>query len=347
MQNRDHAIDFIRLAAILGVVIIHISTAFIDRSTPSSFNFYLYVTINQFVRFAVPLFFAISGVLLGARYSNIASPIEFYRKRFIKIILPYFVWVLIYYLLVFPHSVNKLFSAKFLHNLYQGDASYQLYFVPAIIVLYFFFPIIVAFKRIFLTSWFIISLFIFEAFILTNVYLSRTPLPLDTPFRVAIYNALPFIVGLYVGVGKINISKVVKKYFYLFFPAWILLIAAVILETFATYYLSGKSYYLRAQWRISVMLYGIMSGAIFYYFYPKFLSNLDKQINYLSRFSFGVFFVHVAILDFVLTFFINKYNLVSPIYFVLTAAIVIIGSFAFSIILSKNKLLDRILGLRS
>ncbi len=95
------------------------------------------------------------------------------------------------------------------------------------------------------------------------------------------------------------------------------------------------------------MLYGILSGAIFYYYYPKLLSKWNKTVSYLSRFSFGVFFVHVAILDLTLDLVIDKYDLFSPAYFAVGLILIIGLSFAFSIILSRIKLVDRILGLRS
>ena len=156
MTDRNYAIDFIRFVAIIGVVLIHVSTAFTERVIINSFNFYLFHFLNQFARFAIPLFFGISGFLLAARYTKIHPIVDFYKRRISKIILPYTIWVLIYYLIVFPNSIKSLQSWDFLENFFKGNASYQLYFIPAIVVLYLIFPLLVAKRKIFLNKWFIL-----------------------------------------------------------------------------------------------------------------------------------------------------------------------------------------------
>src|SRR3990167_4455719 len=106
MKERNYTVDFLKLIAIIAVIVIHVSTAFLDRSTPFSFSFDLLLFINQLSRFAVPLFFAVSGYLLAAHYKEVAHPLNFYKRR-ARILIPYFVWTLIYFLIVFPHPLSK------------------------------------------------------------------------------------------------------------------------------------------------------------------------------------------------------------------------------------------------
>src|SRR3989338_5965868 len=98
MKSRDFAVDFVRLIAILGVVVIHTSTFFTGKSQPFSFDFYFLHIINQFMRFSVPAFFAISGYLLATHYSDMKSPLLFYKKRIYKILIPYLSCSTVYFL---------------------------------------------------------------------------------------------------------------------------------------------------------------------------------------------------------------------------------------------------------
>ncbi|HVZ67561.1 MAG TPA: acyltransferase [Patescibacteria group bacterium] len=345
MNERNYAIDFIRLFAILGVVVIHVSTAFIDRAVPFSVNFYIYNLINQLTRFSVPLFFLISGFLLASKYDNITSPINFYKRRLDKILIPYFFWSLFYYLFIFKNPVSHLFTKGFLNNLYTGDTSYQLYFIPAIIVLYLLFPFIIYFKKYLLTKWFIVLLLIFTAVLLTNTYYQNINIPIDTPFRLAFYNLLPFLVGIYAAIRIKNLNIFIKNMIIPFIISAFIFGFTVFGESTYMFSKTHIDDYLRNQWRISVLLYGISLAPILYYFYPTLLRKYEKTIYYFSGFALGVFFVHVAILNFLLEV-IDNYKLYSFPYFILTLIIITTLSFVFSIALSRIKFLNRILGLR-
>ncbi len=343
MNNRDYAIDFIRLAAILAVVIIHASTYFLDVTSPFTFNFYVLHTINQLFRFAVPAFFAISGFLLGSRYANISSPITFYKKRLSRILLPYLIWSLFYFLIIFPNPIKLLFSTIFLHDIFTGDSSFQLYFIPAIIFLYSLFPLIIYFKKLLLTIWFIFSLFILETVILSYVYFFEPKITISAPFVIGFFNLLPFLIGIYAAHNFDDLKSFIKSKIKIFWLvsvfSWILIFS----ESVLMFKNTGKPMYLRDQWRISVTIYGVAAAALLYYYYRV---KWNKISSYLSSFSFGVFFVHVAILHNILRVFyaFKLYDLVS---FFISLGLTITLSFLFSIVFSKIKIVNKLLGLRS
>ncbi len=344
MNERNYAIDFIRLVSILGVVVIHTTTAFNDRVTLFSLDFYFFHLINQASRFAVPLFFLISGFLLASRYVEIKNPLIFYKKRLYKILIPYVTWSMIYYLIIFPNSINSLLSKKFTNALLTGDSSYQLYFIPAIIILYLLFPLIIYFKKILLTKWFIFLLFITEFIVVSIIYFNNINLAIFPPFEVSFYNLFPFVVGMYVATRVSNLGLFIKRNIVTISAATIILSVYLFLESFFMYKLTGIENYLRNQWRISVFIYGIFVGSLMYYFYPL-LHKWNKQIFYLSSFSLGVFFVHVAILQYFLDV-LDVYKFYNIASFAVTLGGVLILSFVFSIVLSKNKIINKVLGLR-
>lgn len=343
---RNYAIDFIRLVAIIGVVLIHTSTSFTDKLNPSSFEFYVLHFINQFSRFSVPLFFAISGFLLGGKYSEIKSPLDFYKKRLSRIFLPYVTWSFIYFIFIFPHPVERIFTHGFVEGLLRGSLSYQLYFIPTIIVLYAIFPFIIFGRKVFLTKISLAALLIVSTYILSNTYYFRHDLTLFAPFKHAIYNLLPFVVGIYAGLNKVNIYELIKKHLGISLLLFAGLLGLVFSESIYLFKRFNNSLYLRDQWRISVMLYGIAAGGIFYYTYEKFLKKYNEKILFASRYSFGIFFVHVAILHNLMRHVINPNGFFGFISFILSFVFVTGASLLFSVAFSRIKFVDRILGLK-
>ncbi len=346
MKERNYAIDFIRLFAILGVVAIHVSTAFIDRVTvPFSNYFFFYSFVNQVSRFAVPLFFLISGFLLASKYHSIVSPIDFYKKRLSKVLLPYFVWSLIYFWVIFPNPFADVFKKGFIEKLYFGSASYQLYFIPAIIVLYLLFPFIIYKKNLLLTKRFMIFLTIVTGIILIFTYYNNYNIPLHTPFRIALYNLLPFLTGIYAAIRIPDLNSFIKKNLILLTSGTIITAIIIFTESNYLFLKTTVGEYLRNQWRISVLLYGIFIAPVLYYLYPKYLKKYEKSIFYLSTFALGVFFIHVAILQYIL-YAVDAYGHFNPLIFALSLLAVIILSFIFSIVFSRIKIVNKFLGLR-
>ncbi len=344
MKERNYAIDAIRLISILAVVVIHVTTSSTDRTAPFSPDFFAFHFINQIFRFAVPLFFLISGFLLAGKYNVINSPIEFYKKRLGKILLPYVVWSAIYYIYIFPKPISRLFTDKFAMNLLTGNASYQLYFIPAIIILYFLFPLIIKYKKYLLTNWFIVILVIVSIIPTFYFYIDQK-IPLFTPIRIAFYNLLPFVAGMFAAENIKNLASILRKKINVIFLGVIIFGLSIFMESVFMFTRTLNGDYLRNQWRSSVQIYGIFMGALIYYLYPIYLKRFEKNINFFAQYAIGVFFVHVAFLTFLLKF-IDNFNFNNSVELIFTLTSVLILSFAFSIIVSKIKILNKLLGLR-
>lgn len=296
-MQRNYAIDFIKTISILAVVAIHISTAFLDRSIPFSANFDFLLFINQFSRFAVPLFFASSGFLLALKYNKSFQVSEFFNKRILRILPSYIFWTFVYYLIIFPHTIPSIFSFKFLNDFFAGGASYQLYFIPAIFVLYIFFPFFIKWKKFFLSKYFLIIFFILSSIYLYFVYLSGFIPPLFPAFRNALYNTLPFLLGIYTAIHFSKVFSFTKKHAALIYTGTILSGIIIFSESYLLFKQFEFGRFLREQWRPSVQIYALFCGIIFTRIYEKLFLKRNKEILFLSKYSFGVFFIHVAILE--------------------------------------------------
>lgn len=135
-QSRFEWVDNIRFIATISVVILHVSATpmYYFSQIPAS-HWIIADIISSSVRFCVPFFLMISGVLLLQQ--NI-TPAEFYKKRFIRVFLPFIFWSVIYSIVYYVYFTvlkgNKLTFADILSNflLYQSyfrSIGYHLWYV--------------------------------------------------------------------------------------------------------------------------------------------------------------------------------------------------------------------------
>lgn len=135
----------LRLIATIAVVAIHTTS---QDMTLSFIGYYG----NQLARFSVPMFLILSGFLLFQSDINdgFLPRVDFYRKRFRRILLPYILWT-IFYSLVLHYYFNGLQNSHMIlpdivRHLFLGNGFTHLYFVVIIIQLYLLYPFI---RRIF------------------------------------------------------------------------------------------------------------------------------------------------------------------------------------------------------
>lgn len=146
MAQKEHIreLDLARVLSMLAVIMIHVSAPYINR--PSDFallGMNLGWILNQVTRFAVPLFVLLSGTSLG--FSSSADRLgSFYRKRAVKIGLPYVVWFAIYYGYDYLHSAVPmgLEPRRILRAFLQGQGAPHLYFIIVVAQCYLLYPLL-------------------------------------------------------------------------------------------------------------------------------------------------------------------------------------------------------------
>lgn len=117
MQNqakRNNYWDACKGIAIIAVVFIHASGG-ASSFEKYSFNWSFGLVLRQFLNYAVPLFFVIAGYFSLTRES--VGPLNYYKKRFLKLLTPYLIWTLIYLLLrtpLSPPTVKEIIGGFFL-----------------------------------------------------------------------------------------------------------------------------------------------------------------------------------------------------------------------------------------
>lgn len=340
MSDRNYSIDFIKTAAIIAVVAIHVSTAYLYRATLFSFSFDTILAFNGFARFAVPIFFLSSGLLLGARYKEIPSVSGFYKKRIFRILPPYIFWTLVYYLLF--SSIWKIFTFKFINNLLTGETSYQFYFIPTICVLYLLFPLFIKYKKIFLSGLGVLVIFILQCLFLYHIYYNQYNPPIYPPFKYALINLAPFIIGIFLSQHYERAKRFLRHNVFISLFIAALLGTLIVLESVLLLASTTSFNYVNNQWRPTVLTYALAAGALLFNAFERYLTKWDKTIEWLSKYSFGVFFIHVALM-YPLLKFIDRYKFYSLLSFLLFFAITITASYLIIFILSKVPKIGRIM----
>lgn len=138
MNTKDRYIffDTIRGIAITAVVMIHVIYLFPLESYPNIHEETLNAG-NALLRFALPLFFIASGILLTPPKHTLLDILTFYKRQLVRVALPY---LLVLSALLLLRSEFSLLGA--LKNFFTGDASVPYYFVAVLLQLYVLYPFI-------------------------------------------------------------------------------------------------------------------------------------------------------------------------------------------------------------
>lgn len=341
---KHHSIDFLRVIAIMSVVGIHTSIVTLQESNHNITEFTSTLFWNQALRFAVPVFFIITGFLAEANYHKYESYWHYFQKRLAKILLPYVFWSSIYY-----YFIYRVHYMNFIEALLTGEAAYHLYFIPTLLVYYAIYPLVHKFRIFILNSFIIFLLFMFQVVLLSWDYYVK-PIDLTHPFNYVLLTYFYFLFGVYFFQNK----DMLKTYFYKISS----LIPFLLLFLGIYIFLEGKNNYSQtenylsfySQWRPSVLIY---STILFTFIYYKYASNLkiEKLISVLSSQSFTVYFVHIIVLDYSWLLFGNslfnqlKFSYPGRVIFDLLFFVsVLFVSFAFAFISRKIHFLTRITG---
>lgn len=317
MKNKKQfnlIIEAVRIVAILGVILIHTTTRSVEFYNFKLIQIPFTVFLNQIARFAVPVFFIVSGFVLSSSNKLEENYFYFIYKRISRILIPYLFWSGIYYYFVYWQNSNT----NFIHSLILGNASYQLYFIPSLMILYLAFPLFIRLLKSGMSIYILISLFVIQT---TTLYLDYyiKPFLLPEPIKVAILNTFMFAFGIYIS-DKINrfVDFFKRRKYYLFL--FIIPLAYVFKEGYFGYISTSNYLRLYSQWRPSIMIYSILLFLSLYYLFNRINVDRFKVVKELSSLSYLVFYIHVIILEKIF-FYFPKIATSSILFFVCVASV--------------------------
>ena len=142
MKSRVKYCDALRLFAILSVIAIHIFASFRDKYLMLNQTYYFILTFfDSLTRTGVPLFFMITGVFMLSDRREITYK-EFLKKRLPKLIIPFIIISVIYYINECFKIGDQVSLNMYLKLLTSGQIKYHFWFMYVIIIIYMFIPFI-------------------------------------------------------------------------------------------------------------------------------------------------------------------------------------------------------------
>lgn len=221
-MKKEHIneLDITRALAILAVLIIHSTSTPVTTLPSGSYFFPIYVFLNIFSKFAVPVFIFLSGFVLFYNYIQKDYTkqvvIDFYKKRLTQIALPFLFFSAFFYVCLrffntydINYALYSLFSLEFLQKLVIGKAYTHLYYIFIIVQFYILFPIILYLlkKKPGITLHFLWVGFIVQwAFYFFNQEIWHYPYKMSISLSYMFY----FLLGAYIGVNYEKCKKFLK-----------------------------------------------------------------------------------------------------------------------------------------
>jgi len=334
MQKKIQYLDSLRIFATLCVILLHcINPYFTNVALFSTKTWWVCNLLNSVTRTGVPLFFMISGFLLltDEKTLNFA---DFYKRRLKKIIVPFFVWDVIYYVINRTSAGLSVFSLDFFKELFVSGSEYHLWFVYTLTGIYLFLPFM---KRILDGCTLKQSLWLLV--LVTFASTLRPFFNTVTPFYVYLFEPIMdgyfgfFILG-YV-LGKYDIPAKVRTLVYAGG------VAGFVLGVCGNYALSSPdslNLFFNGGYQINHFLCAAAVFVIFRHFKKIQNPALVKVISSFSSLTFEIYLIHVL----VLTKLYEHLALFSPsaeivVFFFLTLVI----STAAAFVISKAKAIPR------
>jgi surface polysaccharide O-acyltransferase-like enzyme len=338
----------------VGVVMLHAAGQWLTTSqemnqmTPFATTQWAVVDFYQtFGVIAVPLFLMLTGALLLQPKKQNESLKVFFKKRWLRIGLPFFFWAAIYF--IWDFYVQKFpFSLAVITQGILNGAYSQFWYIYVLVGLYLLTPILRAFLasadqtlvKYFATLW-IVGVAILPFFGLI------TPFMLNSNVFVLSGFVGYFVLGTYLTTVKTNRSTL-----------GILLALGLALTAIGTYALAtigaAKMYFFQEYVSPTVILSAIMMFLLLLTAKPVSIQpetkppKSNKLLKVVSENTLGIFFIHVIVLETIqngyLGFALNR-NTLNPIIEVpLMTVIVLFASLAILLLLKKIPYMNRIIG---
>ncbi|MBD3241964.1 MAG: acyltransferase family protein [Chitinivibrionales bacterium] len=137
--------DVLKIAAVFGVVLIHSAAPLLvgyERDGAAAWwagNLY-----DSLVRWCIPVFVMLSGTFLIERTSRYGT-VQFLRRRFGRILLPFLIWSVIYLLWRVHANGENIPASAFPAQILAGPVYYHLWFIYMLFGLYLLAPILGAY----------------------------------------------------------------------------------------------------------------------------------------------------------------------------------------------------------
>ncbi len=291
--------DYMRVLATLAVILLHCAGDYLYQFKLGGMDTTRWWICNIYdssVRWCVPIFVMLSGALL-LRPKKVESIPDFLKKRMLRVFIPFLFWGFIYTCYVnraYIYDVRRPYWPDVWFKVFFEDIYYHLWFVPMILGLYFLVPVFRVFVRH-------ATKFEQEYFLMFWFYVSTIQIYFPHFFLVKFIGWLAYIGYLVLGDYLVTYGFPEKDKRWLYILGWFSLLMTI-----------------GATWQVSAN-FGIFSEIFYQYLSPNVIfmafalfvwmrdydwasfstrfPRIQAFVQWFSGISFGVYLVHVILLD--------------------------------------------------
>ena len=309
-QSHFFFADALRALAVFAVIILHTASDYIEHyGEISNGNWWSADVYNGLVRFCVPMFVVLSGAFL-LRKDRIITIKELLLKRLPKLVIPLICWSIIYILfktIDYGEPLSSINVKEQIKVFYNGPVAYHLWFLYMMIGIYLAWPVINVYiksateKNIlyFLVLWFVVN----SVLGIINIFSG-----LETSIEVNIFTGYIgyFLLGYYLITFTFSKSTLNTIY---------LLGVAGFAISIITPYVCFKMGFARTDDIIATDFTPdvvLCVTALFLWFKNNIKGSgqniLGKIIAQISDCAFGIYLVHVLVIEYIFSEDRNYYE---------------------------------------
>lgn len=333
-NERLKELDVLRAIAFIFVVEQHTMGGYSNIKGISYTYYQIFKFFYTIATPAVAVFFCISAISLFHVYSKKFDCKKFYVKRIKKTLIPYIVWSLLYMYMAkniinFSHSIIQILA---------GNACYHLWYMAMLLRVLIYFPIILYISKKIHIQDLRLRLGIFVMFLLSYYEISKYQNIISNkvthfifnnpvPIQARIINVSPlfwslyFILGIYISLNYKNFKTFVLKFKFPIVIGYIILLIHSYLNQINI---------IKFNRSLSLMYY--IFTILCWYIISIYLSysiNVYNLFNFISKYSFAGYLVHILVaanvVNFVrLYFHLNNWLIIGLLTWILTIFISLI-----------------------
>ena len=340
--NRNTGLDLLKIFACFAVVVIHVSANKWYDVDCTSFDWKVFTVYNCFSRWAVPVFVMISGSLfLKADY----TVVRLYKKYILRIATAFLAWTCVYTAVNYIRYRNVPDAVKMF---FSGD--YHMWYLYMIAGLYMITPLL---KKLVedekLTRYFLLLAFVF-AFLIPEIisFVSMfskyaASIMQDVISKIHLDFVLGYTFYYILGYYLTNLTLSKKQIRTAACLGIVGFIATLGMTVGFTYYKGGLVKLFYDYLTVNILLAAVPVFLLYNKFNKNNFSDKARHIiTLLSKYSFGVYLVHVLLIYF-LGYFLHLDTLsFNPILSVPVISIIVFtGSYIISAVLNNIPILKK------
>jgi surface polysaccharide O-acyltransferase-like enzyme len=304
MRTKPHHtewLDTLRAIATLGVVIIHVTSPLVNMSYGKNMGYWwIGNVVDSTFRFAVPLFLMLTGTtLLGNAYN---LPL-FYKKRIIRVLVPFLFWMLVYWLFRWsqlpvnqqPIKIEKVLEWAY-HLFLREGISKHFWYIYMILFIYLFVPLLGSGLRRLSHS---TILYLLLAWGLMTFIMRATPLNLygwsgyfGSKILGYFLHTGYLVLGFY--LSKLEVSTISIRR-----GALSLFVLTLLISALFAYYASMDAHKLNLSIYSYLNLNTILQSIAIYLLFKDYKCKNRYWLgirNVISGYSFGIYLVHILVI---------------------------------------------------